>query len=194
MMISKEKVVMLGGFSGLVSVFIFSLFLVVSIYLHRDFTLIKNSISDLGKLGAKYAYIFNGGMILSGIFFFLFSISLILFYLNRPIKYSAGVLLLISSIFLILIGLFPKGTSFHNPFAVIYYNLAMVGIFVYGIDEIIIKKYPLGTYSVIVLPMGYLFYFLYPRIGFGTAELGEAILMILWIVILSTIMLKQQKI
>ncbi len=190
----KKKVILIGGYSGLISVLIFSVFLVVSIYLHKNFSLIKNSLSDLGKLGVKYAYVFNAGLIISGILFFLFSISLILFCVSRPIKYSAGVFLLISSIFLILIGLAPKGTPFHNPFAVIYYNLAMVGIFVYGIDDIILKKYPLGTYSIILLPSGYIFYYFYPIMGFGTAELGVAILILIWIAILSTIMLKQQKV
>ena len=191
MQVDKRKFIKSGAYAGILTVLLFSIFLLASLAIHKNFSFMKNSLSDLGRLGAKNSWVFNAGLIISGIFLFLFSIS---FFVEqvRLLKRICGIFLIISSILAIMIGLSPKGTPFHNPVSVVYYNIFMGATFIYGIDELRLKRYPPGLYSVLILPVGYLTYFLYTVIGFATAELGVAILLLLWVLFISVRMLKNE--
>ncbi len=73
----------------------------------------RDAFSDFGVERARFPWLYNGGLIISSIFFMLYSIGIYRVSSHKLEALSSG-LLMTASIFLALIGLFPGGTRPHN--------------------------------------------------------------------------------
>ncbi len=94
---------------GILGILIPFLFITIAIAMSPWFSIFDNALSDLGniKRNGQIAYVFNIGLILGGLLISLFSIRLLLEHIKTSNKYWL-ISLVISSIFLASIGIFPE--------------------------------------------------------------------------------------
>ena len=106
-----------------------------SIHLHPWFSWADNALSDLGALGTSYNTIFNLGLVASGIAGLIFTLGL-----PRLVSRRAGLVGVavfgFGMISLILIGVFPSGTSPHGLVSVAFYGLSLLGLVILGVDQL----------------------------------------------------------
>ncbi len=127
----------IGGVCGMAAPIIAYIFIGVAILFNREwFRWYDEPLSNLGEAGASYSNIFNVGLVLAGILGFLFAMAIF-----RLIETRVGVLgvslFTAGMIFLILIGIFPEGTTPHIYVAIAFYALAIAGITLVGIDQML---------------------------------------------------------
>lgn len=119
----------IGGYCGLLAPLVGYVLIIVSILMHDDFTLAGSALSDLGEVG-----VFNIALILSGILFFIFTLSM----LSRveTIVGDIGLAgLAFGSIFLVLTGIFPKGTTPHTAIVILFFSFFVAGLFMFSLEK-----------------------------------------------------------
>ncbi len=128
----------IGIYAGFLYEPIFLVILLISLFLNPWFNFRNNALSDLGALGVPYAWVFNTGLIATGVLGSLFSWEF-LRHMHEPLNiYGYG--LLISSVLFILVGIFPENAdytvygsiSFHHFFAYSGFFVASVTILLFG--------------------------------------------------------------
>ncbi len=130
----------IGGYCGILVPFLTYGLITVSVLTHPGFSLSGDALSDLGEIGVANNDIFNIALIVSGILCILFILAML-----RKAESNIGKVGLVSvgigALFLILTGVFPKGTVPHIYLAYLFYSISAVGIALYGIDEFIELEY-----------------------------------------------------
>lgn len=124
-----------AGLCGIVGPVIAVIFIGASISIHPWFSFADNALSDLGAIGTTHSYVFNIGLILTGIFGLVFAIGLIRF-LERRLGQIGAAIFGAGTFSLILIGIFPEGMSLHYPVSIGFFALAALGILIEGIDQL----------------------------------------------------------
>lgn len=145
--ISKEY----SGLSGVLSPFAVFLFTTVSIFLNPWFNFSEFAFSHLGSIGIQHNYVFNIGLIISGLLGVIFSLGL--FYSGKNLYSRLGSIFFgFGMISFSLLGVFPFGTTLHVPFAGLFYVLSILGIILISLSEIGDDKYlaPLVFITVII--------------------------------------------
>ena len=157
------------------------IFIAAAIHVHH-FQFSGNALSDMGRVGLEKNYIFNSGLILSGIFGFIFSISL----LNELKKYEKipGSIFLIATVFLICIGVFPEGTDPHFFFSVMFYLLAALSIFIFGVS-IIFRDRKMGIFSIFTPIIGMILALVPHWNGIAIPETIGAFFISLWMILIA---------
>lgn len=108
---------------GILGVIIPFLSIITTIAISPWFNIFDNALSDLGniKRNGQVAYVFNAGLILGGILILLFSVRMLSERIKTPNKYWL-ISLIISSIFLASIGIFPEDAgSIHLLVSVLFF-------------------------------------------------------------------------
>lgn len=123
-----------GGYCGVLAPFMGFGLIVMSMVIHSWFDLQEHALSELGEVGLAYNNVFNFALIISGFLFLIFALSLF-----RIAETEAGHIgiwgLALGAIFMILIGVFPMGTTPHLPVAILFYSTTIAGLIIFGIDE-----------------------------------------------------------
>ncbi|MFC6835713.1 DUF998 domain-containing protein [Halomarina ordinaria] len=96
-----------------------------------SFTWTGSALSDLGAPGAPTEWLFNGGLILGGLLALPFAYRVWTRGRNRLERAGAAVFAL-DALCLAGVGAFPIGTDLHGPFAVAFYLLLSLSLWVYG--------------------------------------------------------------
>ncbi len=134
-------------YAGILAPPITFLFIAVAILTHPWFSFTENALSDLGALHTENNWIFNTGLILGGILATVFSV-----YLQGKGKNMAEntgyAIFLASSVFMILIGVFPEDTAPHFTVSVLFYLLGSVAISISGIGFVRSGRKKEGKISV----------------------------------------------
>ncbi len=124
----------IAGYCGILTPLVGYVLIIMSIAMHHDFRLTKSSLSELGEVGVQYNNVFNFAVIISGILFLIFILGML-----RRAETRAGDIGLFGlcggSIFLILTGVFPLGTSPHTAMAILFYSLSVGGLILFGLDK-----------------------------------------------------------
>ncbi|MEX0569540.1 MAG: DUF998 domain-containing protein [Candidatus Njordarchaeota archaeon] len=103
----------------------------ISIAFAPWFSWYENALSDLGAYHAT-ALIFNGGLIVSGFIYAIYSLGLLSYFRHLMGKIGA-MILLIDAISLSLVGVFPETVGrLHGLFAVLYFILFPVAFLFLG--------------------------------------------------------------
>ena len=114
----------------IITIAVFLLSLSLSIYFNPWFNLFSNAYSDLGNpIKTPYYYIFNIGLIATALILF----GLILILLNETndkIEIIGRTILLVSSIFLALIGIFNESTKPHIFISYAFFVIFFVGFLI----------------------------------------------------------------
>lgn len=166
---------------GFLSPLIAFIFIATSIHVH-NFEFAGNALSDMGRVGLEKNYIFNTGLILSGICGVLFSVG-IYRAVETYTKISALVLAL-ASIFLVCIGVFPEGTDPHLFFSVGFYLLGFIAIVLFGVF-ILRRKKNIGIFSVGSALLGLVLALRPDWNGVAIPETVGAFFICLWMVIVA---------
>lgn len=126
-----EKV---AGYCGLLAPLVGYVLITISIAMHGNFTLSENALSDLGEVGVQNGIVFNSALIASGILLFIFILGML-----RKAETRVGDIGLVGvalgAVFLMLTGIFPKGTMPHSIMAILFYSLSVGGLMIYGLDK-----------------------------------------------------------
>ena len=127
-------------FFGIFGIAFYWIFVFTTISKNSWFSFYKYALSDLGVKLAKFHMLYNLGLILAGICFFIFSIYLIINSKNK-LQTVGGAYVGISSFFLLFISVFVEGTKPH-AFMAIYFFLQFfsgMALFALGSKDKIVK-------------------------------------------------------
>jgi hypothetical membrane protein len=108
------------------------------------FVFTENALSDLGGPLASASWIFNKGLMFTGLLIICYSFYLVSISDNKP-STVGGCFLLITGVFLVLIGVFPSGTPHHYFVSVWFFTQADLSIIATGIGlaQTVNKRYGL---------------------------------------------------
>ena len=122
-------------YSGILAALIYWLFVAWSISRNPWFSFFHNALSDLGDPAkAASPWIYNYGLMVSGLLLFIFSIYLILASGNR-LQTVGGAYVSISALFLALIGIFHGGTRPHVFVSTYFFIQFFLGAVLYGLGS-----------------------------------------------------------
>jgi hypothetical membrane protein len=125
----------IAGACGLVSPFIAYGFIIIAILIHPWFSWADNALSDLGAVNTTYNSIFNLGLIIAGVLGFIFMMGTI--RLADEIIGKIGITIFgAGMVSLILIGVFPSGTSPHYVVSLLFFGLTATGLVMFSIDQL----------------------------------------------------------
>ena len=124
----SSKIVKFSGACGILVLFVFLTSLFFSIQQAPLFSWTDNAISELGKQNAV-PFIFNNGLIITGILLLLFSIGLLKEIKNR---FVSPLFFILSSIFLIGVGLIPLPRIEHVYLSGMFFGAFGYAFFAFG--------------------------------------------------------------
>ena len=152
----------------------------ISMSLNPWFSIARNALSDMGAIGVKYAWVFNSGLIISGALAFLYSAYLLLALRSR-LELLASSIMLLASIHLILIGLFPEGTYPHFFVSMEFFILMGVSMLLFGVAFTRDGARRYGICFAAMAVVGFLAAILGPWPSTGSLEVFEISLMTAWV-------------
>ncbi|MHA1616734.1 MAG: DUF998 domain-containing protein [Candidatus Njordarchaeales archaeon] len=121
----------------------------ISISLAPWFSWYNNALSDLGVY-QRTAIIFNCGLVVSGLLYFLYSIHLITTIKNLYGRLGAG-LLVLDALSLSLVGVFPENLGvIHSFFAVLYFLIFPFAYILFVISSIKGREHVLIPFSFLI--------------------------------------------
>ena len=117
---------------GIVSGLMGWVVILTSISRNSWFVFTENALSDLGGPMSLDSWVFNKGMMLTGLMIVFYGVYLISISQNKPSTLGGG-FMLITGIFLMLIGVFPSGTQHHYFISVWFFTQADLSIIAWGL-------------------------------------------------------------
>ncbi len=109
----------------------------ISILLYPDWSITTNSFSDLGSAESPSKVFFNTICIISGIFLFIFSVGYLKY--GRKLAIIGGLVLLVDSVVLVLVGAISKEVSFdlHLLVSMLFASLFLVGAAFICVEDVL---------------------------------------------------------
>lgn len=144
------SIIRLSKFCGFITPLVAYGFIFFAIFNAPWFSWYKNALSDLGARNPSNVY-FNSGLILAGILEVIFSLG---FYkiVHGVIGKLSAIVLLIDSISLIGIGVFPETAGrIHLYFSVIFFLLYPISSLLFGLNLLISKTDLIFGFSCIIM-------------------------------------------
>jgi hypothetical membrane protein len=123
------------------------LVILASIKRNPWFVFTEHAFSDLGGPEATDAWFFSNGMILTGLLIILYGVYLVHESFNKSTTVGAA-FLMITGVFLTLIGVFPSGTKHHYFVSVWFFTQSDLSILAWGMGLIGGKRDGLGKLYV----------------------------------------------
>ncbi len=123
--------------------------ILICYHYNPSFVFTQGALSQFGAPSATYPFIYNiFGMIVTGLLLMLFSVSLVGLSKNK-LETVGSSFLFISSIFLMLIGVFFAGTRPHIFVSTYFYYQADLAIIAFGLGSILHDKFE-GVLSLVI--------------------------------------------
>jgi hypothetical membrane protein len=143
---------------GILAMISAAIWILTAIAINPSFDFYKGALSQLGSPGANSPWVYNVGLMFTSVLLFVFACSLLLYSKNR-IESAGSSFLMISSLFLALIGIYHGGTYPHDFVSVWFFILADISIITWGLGLILDDR----NWAVYVLVIA----LLAPGLGFG---------------------------
>lgn len=124
-----------AGACGIAAPFIAYIFIGISILINGWFRWADHALSDLGGIEASYNNVFNFGIMVAGMAGLIFAMG-IFRYSESAVGGVGTLLFLLGMVSLILVGIFPLGTSPHYYVSVLFFVLCAIGMVLIGLDQI----------------------------------------------------------
>ena len=179
-----QKAMSLTLYFGIFAMISAAIWISTAIAINPSFNFYTSALSQLGSPGANDPWVYNIGLMFTSVLLFVFACSLLLYSKNR-IESSGSSFLMISSLFLALIGIYHGGTYPHDFVSVWFFILADISIITWGIGLILDdRKWAVYVIILAILASALGFGLPWPSSAeletFGTAAIGLwAVLMIL---------------
>ena len=108
--------------------------LVILLAISRNpwFVFTENAFSDLGAASANDPWLFNVGMILTGVMIVLFAVHLFEVSINK-ISRIGGASMALTGLMLMMIGFFPEGTPYHYMVSVWFFSQGALTVLIWGL-------------------------------------------------------------
>jgi hypothetical membrane protein len=132
----NKKILLLFGIFAIISAFAW---ITSAIVINPSFNFFKGALSQLGSKGANDSWVYNIGLIFTAIFLFIFAIGLLAYSKNK-IEEAGSSFLMVSAIFLALIGVFHGGTYPHDFVSVYFFIQSGLAIITLGIGLLLESK------------------------------------------------------
>jgi hypothetical membrane protein len=179
------KLAKICGISGAIVPY---MFIVTSIALSPWFDIYDNALSDLGSISRNgyVAYVFNSGLVISGVLVSLFA--LILSNLKRSWKFLAWTsLLLINSVSLSLIGIFNEDAGrIHGITSVMFFVTTIILMLVYSYLSWPLNSPQIGALALFFgLFCIFMWFVEWPWSNVAIQESATAIMASIWLILVS---------
>lgn len=115
------------------------------------FVFTENAFSDLGATSANDPWLFNMGMILTGVMIVLYAFHLLETSINK-LSRVGGASMALTGLMLMMIGFFPEGTPFHYTVSVWFFSQGALTVLIWGLA--LIGETPWRKYGLIFTFMG----------------------------------------
>jgi len=168
-------------FFGILAAILGWIVIFISISVNPWFIFIRDAFSDLGGPNANMPWIYNYGLIITGLIIFLYSFAQLSDSTNKVESFASGYTSLMG-IFLMLIGIFPSGTRPHIFVSTWFFIQGDLSILTWGIGLVIRRWMKIGLIFIIIGIIS-------PLIGFGvewpsaaTVEAFGIIILDIWII------------
>ena len=119
-------------FTGIFAFVLFFIVAAISISFNPWFNFYHHAFSSLGSSNVNLPWIYNVGMMVIGAFIIIYSLTF-LYDSNNKIESAGAALILVTGVFLIMIGIFYDGTRPHNFVSAYFFGQAEVALIVSGI-------------------------------------------------------------
>ncbi len=123
-----------GGFCGILAPFLAYGLIAISILVNPDFSVTESALSELGASDAVYSNIFNFALVISGILFILFLLSMFRLCESQIGFIGIGGMIIGAICMVLLGGLFPLGTSPHTALALLFFSFSIGGMVIFSLD------------------------------------------------------------
>ncbi|MEM0053063.1 MAG: DUF998 domain-containing protein [Nitrososphaeria archaeon] len=158
--------------------------IICAIIVNPWFNLYENALSDLGAINLETNYIFNYGLIITGILFGVYSSSLEKITKNRISAIASGISL-IAAAHLIMIAIFPSGTEPHRFVSLEFFLLVAITIFFMTIAFYVDREKGYGSLSITIFLTGILGSALIEWPSTALLEIYNIILITLWAILIT---------
>jgi len=178
-------------------------FISASIYVARNwFILTRHALSNLGATEVESYIIFNSGLIIIGVLSMAASVLIILeSWSTNRLRIIPTALLLITSIFLIGIGLFPMDATpeAHWTSAVLFFVLIGFTMLGFGLYYLYYREVLLGILGILGLVIDFVVWGIAPWESFGITgvaipEILSVLVPMIWLIIFALKILRTGKI
>ena len=163
----------------------------ISVQNNPWFRFTKHAFSDLGGPHATNSWIFNNGLIFTGTLALLYSFCLIMDSENK-IECIGSAFMIIASIFLILIGIFPSGTKPHTFVSLWFFIQLDMTIISWGIGLLLRKWLKLGIFLTAMGILAPIIAMLVPWPSVAIAETYGIVIIDIWIILMLRIHFKKR--
>jgi len=174
------KLNVLAHLLGVIAILIGWTAIIISMVQHPWFSIYRNALSDLGAIGIPSNSTFNVGLMMASLFALAYGCNLML-RLRRPLGLIGGALFFLTSIFLMLVALFPEGTKPHYMVSVMFFLLLIVSMMLLSIMVITLNR-SWGLMHLVLSLLALIFAFL-PWPSIGMLEVSILIVATLWLII-----------
>ncbi|MDW8010354.1 MAG: DUF998 domain-containing protein [Sulfolobales archaeon] len=130
-------------FAGLAAATLAWVVILASAYRNPWFNLFKHALSDLGGPGAADPWIYNAGLVATGLVTSAYGLYLAAASLGRLATYASA-FVFISGIFLSLIGVFPSGTRPHTFVSTWFFVQMWMAVLASSLDFLLRKRLASG--------------------------------------------------
>lgn len=158
--------------------------IIASIMINPWFNLYEDALSDLGALGLETSYIFNSGLVVTGIVFAVYAGILVEITENRVSAMASGIAITAAA-HLIMIAVFPSGTEPHRFVSLEFFLLVAATVFFMGIAFYVDGWRAHGTLSMIIFSLGVFGSALIDWPSTALLELYNILLITLWTLLVS---------
>ena len=127
--------------------------LVILLTISRNpwFVFTENAFSDLGSASANDPWLFNLGMILTGVMIVLYAVHLLEVSINKASRVG-GASMALTGLMLMMIGSFPEGTPYHYTVSIWFFSQGALTVLIWGLA--LMGETPWRKYGLIFTFMG----------------------------------------
>jgi len=127
--------------------------LVILLAISRNpwFVFTENAFSDLGSASANDPWLFNLGMILTGVMIVLYAVHLLEVSINKASRVG-GASMALTGLMLMMIGSFPEGTPYHYTVSIWFFSQGALTVLIWGLA--LMGETPWRKYGLIFTFMG----------------------------------------
>lgn len=185
----------ISGACGVLTPFIAFTFISLSIASFPAFSWTDNALSDLGVQTGITAFLFNYGLIISGIFAFVFASGLFKFLYEKLLGRIGALFFAIDTLALIAIGVFPENFGrIHYYVSVIFFALFPISVLIICAAFLRTGKVKMSVFTLTVALVAAIVWILQFTVKFGSnvaiPETLSALSASVWVIVLGIQMIK----